>query len=226
MACNEWLQLDNKWYRLDKEGHMIIGWWQDENGIWYYFEENSNGNKGVMYQNGFYSISGVNYTFDSEGNYIELASNNIVNFIKEYEQFYPNKYDDGTGTITQGYGATGNEIEQWGDTITEGEATNELNNSLKNNYSKLIMSDLNTKNIILSQSQFDSLVSFAYNCGVNNLLNSTLYNYIISGGRNKDKITAYFRMWNKVNGEVWGGLDKRRISESNIFNNNVYDSTH
>lgn len=227
MACDEWVNINQEWYRVDEQGHMITGWYQDYNGYWYYLEEQSNGNKGLMYMSTTANINGTSYTFDGEGHWTKLISDNLVSFVKGYEKFYADPYNDGTNTITQGYGATGKEIEIWqGKTITEQQASDELDQSLINLYGIPIKNDLDSKNCNLSQIQFDSLVSFAYNCGVNSLLNSTLYKYIISGGRDKDTITTYFRMWNKVNGEVWEGLDKRRIAEANIFNSGVYDSSH
>jgi GH24 family phage-related lysozyme (muramidase) len=62
------------------------------------------------------------------------------------------------------------------------------------------------------------------------MFGSSLYRYIVNGGRDSETILKYFRMWNKVieNNEpvVWEGLDIRRVAEANIFNNNIYDSTH
>lgn len=235
MACKEWLNLNGVWFYVDETGKMVIGW-QNIEGNDYYFEERSNGQKGVMYQNGSYNINNIMYTFNEKGILLydenNLVSDRLISFVKEYEQFYSYKYDDGTGTITQGYGATGEEILLWGETITEEQASNELKECINSKYAKIIKNDLDNKTIILEQYQFDSLVSFAYNVGVSSLLKSTLYKYIVTGGRDSTTITEYFRMWNKCinektgNIEVCNGLDKRRIAESNIFNNNVYDSSH
>jgi len=161
-----------------------------------------------------------------------LVSDDCISFVKGYEKFYSYKYDDNTGTLTQGFGATGNEIANWGDTITEAEASEELQTVINANYAKPIKADLDAKGITLTQCQFDSLTSCAYNIGVSSLLGSTLYRYTVSNGRDADIIKEYFLMWDKCYDEdtkqieVSQGLYLRRVAEANIFNNGVYDSTH
>jgi len=243
-----WVKIVGYWYYLDSTGTMYQSQWlQDTNSKWYYLDDN-----GRMLT-GWQAIDNKNYCFAADGSlYVScntpdgyevdengvwkssLVSENCIVFVKDYEKFYPNKYDDGTGVITQGYGATGDEIANWGDTITEEEASEELKVAINNKYAKPIKADLDSKGIKLDQNQFDAIVSCAYNIGVgdslNGLLGSSLYRYIISGGIESDIITTDFRKWNKVIKNkvavVWPGLDKRRIAEANIFNNGVYDSTH
>lgn len=148
----------------------------------------------------------------------------------QYEKFYSYKYDDGTGTITQGYGCIGDEIADWGDTITEQQASDRLKELINNNYAKPITEYLDGKGVTLTQCQFDALTSCAYNIGVGSIEGSSLMRYIVSGGRDADTILADFCMWSKakINGvsTTLEGLYKRRVAEANIFNNGVYDSTH
>ena len=40
----------------------------------------------------------------------------------------------------------------------------------------------------------------------------------------KNKIKTYFRMWNKANGQVSKGLDRRRIAEAEMFSYGVYNN--
>lgn len=124
----------------------------------------------------------------------------------------------------------GDEIADWGDTITEQQASDRLKELINNNYAKHIKADLDSKGISLTQYQQDALYSCAYNIGVSSLLNSSLYRYIVNGGQDADTIQSYFCMWSKatINGvsTTLVGLYKRRVAESNIFNNGVYDSTH
>ncbi|MDF2881558.1 MAG: cell wall binding repeat domain protein [Clostridiaceae bacterium] len=221
-----WIQDNAKWYYLDSTGRILTGWQKIDNKDYCF------ANDGSLYAN---CTTPDGYEVDSNGVWIDsLVSNDCLNFVKGYEKFYPNKYDDNTGTITQGYGATGAEIANWGNTITEEEASEELKTVINTNYAKPIKADLDSRSVALAQNQFDAIVSCAYNIGVgdsnNGLLGSTLYKYIVSGGRDANKITTYFRMWNKVIENnvavVWPGLDKRRIAESNMFNNNIYNSDH
>jgi lysozyme len=73
-----------------------------------------------------------------------------------------------------------------------------------------------------NQSEFDSLVSFAYNEGIEALRTSTLLKRINDGATN-DLITDAFLMWNKgdTNGdgklEVLPGLTFRRKTEALLF---------
>ena len=68
----------------------------------------------------------------------------------------------------------------------------------------------------LNQNQFNSIVSFSYNCGINSFKNSTL--------RKKLNFNAFdltikdeFLKWNKAGGKEIKGLTKRRELESEIY---------
>ena len=67
----------------------------------------------------------------------------------------------------------------------------------------------------LTDNQFAALVSFAYNCGVTNLKNSTLLKKL----RLKDYFGASeeFFKWNKAQGKELPGLTKRREAERKLF---------
>ncbi len=66
-----------------------------------------------------------------------------------------------------------------------------------------------------SQSQFDALVSFAYNVGVGNLQSSTLLKKHKAGDYAGAK--AEFAKWNKAAGKVLDGLTKRRAAEAALY---------
>lgn len=263
VLCNDdgslvkgWSQVGDNWYLLDlNTGVMLTGWQKDSNGNWYYLdttsgqmqigwiqlnskwyylEEESNGNKGVAYMNGTFTINGKEYTFDDTCAMVDtdnIVSDDCVNFIKGFEGLSLEPYYDGTGTTdaqyTIGYGTTkASEPEAFENTpITEEQACYYLKKEITK-MAKIIKADLDSKNISLSQSQQDALYSFSYNCGQDALLNSTLYKYICGGGRDADIIQSYFEMWDKAGGVVLAGLKARRIAESNIFNYDTYDSTH
>ena len=73
----------------------------------------------------------------------------------------------------------------------------------------------------ITQNKFNSLVSFAYNCGINNLGISTLLKKV---NFNPDDLTIKneFLKWNKAGGKVVKGLTTRREIESQIYyENNV-----
>lgn len=242
-----WAQINGYWYYMDSTGTMYQEKWLNDNGTWYFLDDNGRmaigwqkiGEKdycfapnGALYVN---CVTPDGYKVNENGVWQNtLVSEQLISFVKDYEKFYPNKYDDGTGVITQGYGCIGDEIADWGEEITEQQASDRLNELINKKYAKPIKKDLDFRSIKLEQNQFDALVSCAYNIGVGDstegLLGSSLYRYVVNGGRDFDMIIRYFKMWNKVieNGVpvVWPGLNVRRIAEANIFNNGVYDSTH
>ena len=77
----------------------------------------------------------------------------------------------------------------------------------------------------LTQNQFNSLVSFAFNVGVGKLVKgiyvggfggSTLLR-LVKINPNDANIAKEFLKWNKAGGEVVDGLTKRRIKESSVY---------
>ncbi|NFO86432.1 cell wall-binding protein [Clostridium botulinum] len=239
-----WYQDGDNWYYLNDEGIMQIGWVKDKDGRWYYLDEsgamktgwikykdkryylepNSTGYKGEMYGNRTAIIDRKEYKFDFTGEWIEnsLVSSKGIGFIKSWEGFYPNKYYDCVGVLTQGYGMTGKEIENLPDKISEYEATKLLKEWISKKYAPVIKKDLESKNVDLKQHEFDALVSFAYNCGTVGLLGSTLYRNVCSGIRDKDTITSNFQAWSNGGGKRIEGLYRRRTKEADMFLNADY----
>ena len=68
----------------------------------------------------------------------------------------------------------------------------------------------------LSENQFSSLVSFAYNCGIANLKSSTLLRKV-NANPNDPTIRAEFEKWNKAGGKVLAGLTRRRKAEADLY---------
>jgi lysozyme len=67
----------------------------------------------------------------------------------------------------------------------------------------------------LTDYQFNSLVSFTYNCGSGNLHKSTLLKLVNQG--KFDEASKEFIKWNKAGGKVMAGLTRRRKSEALMF---------
>ena len=67
----------------------------------------------------------------------------------------------------------------------------------------------------LEQNQFDSLVSWVFNLGPSNLKNSTLLKVLNT--KDYQAVPAQIRRWNKANGKVLEGLERRRLAESLLF---------
>ena len=68
----------------------------------------------------------------------------------------------------------------------------------------------------LSDNQFSALVCFAFNVGVGNLEASTLLKLLNRGWY--EQVPAQLMRWNCVNGEVFGGLARRRAAEGRLWN--------
>lgn len=136
-----------------------------------------------------------------------------INFIKFYEQFVDHVYICPAGYPTIGYGHLVRKGETWG-TITQEEGDALLGRDLTS-YEAGVAQLL--KGYILTQGQYDALVSFAFNVGLGALASSTLLRKIKRG----DIIGASgeFQKWcyggrplKKIS-----GLLKRRLRESAIF---------
>jgi lysozyme len=68
----------------------------------------------------------------------------------------------------------------------------------------------------VNQQQFNALVSFAYNVGINALEKSTLLKKV-NTNPNDPTIRDEFMKWVKVNGAVFTGLVNRRKAESDMY---------
>lgn len=67
----------------------------------------------------------------------------------------------------------------------------------------------------LAQRQFDALVSFSYNCGLNALKTSTLLRELNAG--NYGAVPAQLARWDKNAGKVMRGLTRRRAAEGALW---------
>jgi lysozyme len=96
--------------------------------------------------------------------------------------------------------------------ITEGQASTMLMNMLRS-YEKSVDSFCRDD---INQNQFDALVAFAYNVGVNALKGSTLLKKV---NKNPQDVTIRneFLKWNKANGRALKGLTNRRIAEADLY---------
>lgn len=141
-------------------------------------------------------------------------SKNGLDLVKHFEGCYLTAYKCPANKWTIGYGHTG-QVD--GQNISSGliitqEKADEL---LK--YDMAIFEKAVTESVTvnITQSQFDALVSFSFNCGAGALKKSTLLKKLNSG----DYVGAAneFHRWNKANGKVLKGLVKRRAAEAYLF---------
>lgn len=129
--------------------------------------------------------------------------------IEEFEGFSPSAYKDQNGIPTIGVGHTSGV--HMGDTCNITQAEQFLADDLKT--AEAAINDL--VQVPLTQNQFDALVSLVYNIGRGNFACSTVLRSL-----NENQYlaaSAAILIWNKVNGKVNPGLQRRREAERKLF---------
>ncbi|CAI2002408.1 Phage-related lysozyme (muraminidase) [Serratia ficaria] len=141
-------------------------------------------------------------------------SNKGISLIKEFEGCRLKAYQDSVGVWTIGYGWTqpvdGRKIGQ-GMVIDQATAERLLKCGLvqyEQGVNQLVK-------VIITQGQFDALVSFAYNLGLRSLSTSTLLRKLNSG--DKQGAADEFGKWVNAGGVRLNGLVKRREAERELF---------
>ncbi|HEI9833980.1 TPA: lysozyme [Serratia marcescens] len=140
------------------------------------------------------------------------TSNNGRNFIKGFEQLRLKAYPDpGTGgkPWTIGWGHTKGVMQ--GDRITQEQAEAFFSEDLA-------VFELTVNSAIkrtMTQSQFDSMVSLAFNIGGPDFAGSTLVKKFNAG--DVQAAADEFPKWRNSAGKVMLGLVKRRAAEREIF---------
>lgn len=146
-----------------------------------------------------------------------IPSKKCYDLIKSFEGLELKAYvDPGTGNlpITIGYGSTmyedGRRI-KLGDVIPLERA--EMLFEWEVDKKAKVIDAIDLK---VTQSQFDAIVSFAYNVGVGALRKSTLLKKVKANPNDKS-IAAEFLKWNKSGGKAMAGLTRRRQAEADLY---------
>jgi lysozyme len=147
---------------------------------------------------------------------ITKVSSKGLDIIKKYEGFSSKPYLCPSKVITIGYGSTyyedGSKVKLTDSPITQERAT-ELLEALLVSFERAVDSYCTDA---INQNQFDSLVSFAYNCGVGNLKSSTLLRKV-NVNPNNPTIKDEFLKWTKGGGKTLSGLVRRRTEEAQLY---------
>ena len=114
--------------------------------------------------------------------------------IKKFEGCETEAYLCSAGVPTIAFGRTKNV--KMGDTCTQEQADAWLEEELEEN-------------------QLDAMVAWTYNLGPTNLRSSTLLRVLNEG--KMQEVPQQMRRWNKANGKVLPGLERRRLAESMLF---------
>ena len=137
------------------------------------------------------------------------ASETLVSFLKKAEGCKLVAYQDAKGVWTIGYGHTDG-VNQ-GMLITEKTADGFLKQDIRN-----AEHCINQMDIDLTQEQFDALVSFVFNVGVQAFNTSTLKKKILKNP-NDPSIADEFRRWVYAGNKMLPGLVKRREQEIKLY---------
>lgn len=133
-----------------------------------------------------------------------------LDLVKDYEGLRLKPYLCPAGHWTIGYGHT--RTVRHGMSITPDEAEQLLRDDLQlaaRVVQRLIQVPLN-------DNQFAALTSFVFNVGVGNFERSTLLRLLNRGWY--EQVPAQLTRWNRANGEVLGGLARRRAAEARLWN--------
>ncbi|GGB21831.1 hypothetical protein GCM10007414_39030 [Agarivorans gilvus] len=76
----------------------------------------------------------------------------------------------------------------------------------------------------MTQCQFDALVIFVFNVGIDGFKKSSVVKLINDPKANTSYVNleGAWKAWNKSQGKVNKGLVNRRAAEWNMFSNNIY----
>lgn len=144
-------------------------------------------------------------------------SNEGLDLIKSFEGCVLKVYLDPVGIKTAGVGHTGADVNamQTGTKITQAQADAWLRSDVK----KAEVNVASFDHIYhWTQSQYDALVSFAFNCGSINQL-------CANGKRSIAEISAKITAYNKAGGKALAGLTRRRKAEKAMFDRTSDEQT-
>jgi lysozyme len=150
-----------------------------------------------------------------------ITSEEGQRFMHHYEGLRLEAYPDpatGGAPWTIGYGDTGPDV-VLGLVITKQNADERFARRLAKEFEPGVNKVLT---VIVDQSQFDAMISLAYNIGLANFKSSTLLKLV--NQKKKVEAAEQFLRWDKGDGKRMLGLARRRASEMSLFLGNDVDS--
>ena len=131
---------------------------------------------------------------------------NGENLIKHWEELRLVVYPDGSGVPTGGWGHTGGGIK-----IGQKLSVDTAKTWFAMDTHEAITAINKLVTVPLTQNQFDALVSFVYNVGIEAFKSSTLLRLL--NQKNYAGVPIQLVRWNHDNGKVVAGLTNRRNAE-------------
>jgi lysozyme len=148
--------------------------------------------------------------------HVTTISDNGVKLIQSFEGLRLKPYLDAAGIATIGYGSTryenGTRVTMRDKAITAARADSLFRATLAT-YEQGV--DAITRDDI-SQAQYEALVSFCYNLGVNALKSSTLLKKV-NANPGDPAIRGEFLKWTHAAGKKLAGLTRRREAEADLY---------
>lgn len=141
---------------------------------------------------------------------MRMINKSGLELIKEFEGLQLRAYQCSAKRWTIGYGHTKGVYK--GQEITLEQAEAFLLDDIQDAQSAVY----GLVKVPLNDNEYAALVCFTFNVGVGHFRNSTLLNLLNKGWY--DQIPAQLMRWNKANGEVLGGLSRRRAAEVKLWN--------
>ncbi|MFV0531720.1 MAG: glycoside hydrolase family protein, partial [Flavobacteriales bacterium] len=186
-------------------------------------------------QEGYRNTFGENQETGNRVNPNTLSfSQNGLDFLKGYETEIKRNgkhvyFNDGYGYCTIGYGhliagKRSCESITMPDNFKNGLTDEEANTLLFKDVQRISNLVKSKVTVDLYQYEFDALVSLAFNVEAAVGSGSTLLRKLNS--KDYKGAANEFKNWRMAGGVVSPGLVKRRAQETEIFKNNIYDSTH
>lgn len=163
------------------------------------------------------------------GTVLQMSSRGVT-FLKAIEKLRLKPYDDQTGkeimawcagaTIGYGHLIARHEWARFKKGIDQATA----NNLFMTDLSPFVRAVSAKVNVPLSQNQFDALVTFAFNVGVEAFSSSSVLKLVNnpSAATVHSGLEAAWKAWNKSQGKVNAGLVKRREAEWKMYSANIY----
>jgi lysozyme len=133
--------------------------------------------------------------------------------IKDYEGLHLTPYLCPAKIWTIGYGHT--RTVRAGMQITQAQAEQLLDDDL----SLIERAVQRLVQVPLNDNQFSALVSFTFNVGIGNFERSSLLQLLNRGWY--EQVPAQLMRWNRISGEVMGGLSRRRAAEAQLWNKSL-----
>lgn len=152
-----------------------------------------------------------------------------ASFIASYEGYVATPYEDAAGHCTIGYGhlihrgaCTGADDARWG-SLDRDAAVGLLWQDAETFAAGIRSSVPDT---LLSQPEFDALVSLAYNIGVGGFNSSSVRADLATGSPDYAAVPADMLKWVSSDDGPLCGLHRRRVNEGNLFTTGSYAITY